>query len=234
MPVRACCSQLTPHTYSGLGQPGQLVRRPRRRGSLDRLARTNFRRLNGYEIRNPNKSEKAISNDQNGWAAVSNFEPSNFELVSDFEFRVSDFKASWLGVRGHNLATHQSRLATAPPSDQSCPEAPRRGERSRRKDAGAQRRSMSSASASTASTICVSSSATRGSTRSSRWSPTTCNPAGRSPRRWWRCNAGGCAPPTSAASVTTPAACCRARRWRSKASIWRPRWCVQTPDSRSR
>ena len=27
-------------------------------------------------------------------ASVSDFEPSNFELVSDFEFRVSDFKSS--------------------------------------------------------------------------------------------------------------------------------------------
>jgi hypothetical protein len=36
--------------------------------------------------------------DQNGWAAVSNFEPSNFVLASDFEFRISDFTSSWLGL----------------------------------------------------------------------------------------------------------------------------------------
>jgi hypothetical protein len=36
------------------------------------------------------------TNDQYGCVPVSDFEPSDFELVSNFELRVSDFKSSWL------------------------------------------------------------------------------------------------------------------------------------------
>jgi hypothetical protein len=77
------------------------------------------RRCHKFEARNPKletnpkpQVRRTQTNDQYGCAPVSDFEPLDFELVSNFELRVSDFKSSWLvlgpAVAGGHLPT-QSR-----------------------------------------------------------------------------------------------------------------------------